>query len=440
MSPPPPQTDRLNHFPLTTSAENSYVSAKLATDNLERNLTADFEPKGDLKEYHPNNGLFTLHRQKMWHAFQYAGANGLAQYIYRYGKDCAFNDSAFQHFIEDERAEQRVLPFLISTMHPDVVESLIVGDLSYRYENEAPFRSTVDRTTKMKTTPGIYLSQFYNIDGSVSNAATQTSKSSSSANSIGRGFSAFHLDILVGRVQKYLKDMGYARMIDQKIRSTHSGDVMDYQTDTSARRYCQNQHQREVIGEWMATVDEKILNKAYKHQGTRLWNKQTIWGIVSIGYGGNCKLQSQSHLENKGTSALFGLINAIVQEDQLFRAYRLRQVKLMYVCHPDHENLCEALCSVLASSFHDEGGLNGNKAGAVGTKLMVKSPGRGMTADATGYQDNILHLLNGGSDAYERGKEFTDERMARLQRWVNEERNEKFDTLLERNKKKSSRG
>jgi hypothetical protein len=110
----------------------------------------------------------------------------------------------------------------------------------------------------------------------------------------------------------------------------------------------------------------------------------------------------------------------------------MKQFQLIRICDQSHSNLAEALCSVLASSYHNKGGVNGKLAGAIG-ELDLGDPNDPTTLTASGFRENIIKLLDKTEppSAYFRGKGFNDERMERLKGWIEAEE-ESWKALSER--------
>jgi hypothetical protein len=223
----------------------------------------DYEPEGDLKNYHPDNCLFSNYRRRMWYAYQTDGPNGLAHYLYGYArKRVSKGEKQYRYFTEDR---DRVLPFLISTMHSELVRSLIKGDLAYRYHTNTSFRASIDRTTRLESTPGIYLNVFKN-NGTATASATQKEKSPTPTNNLGRGFSACHFDLIASCVSRYLDESRYAQQIETVIVTS---DQVDHTNNPDFRLYRKTANGEKVIRAWRDKV-VKRLEKAREFKNTPL--------------------------------------------------------------------------------------------------------------------------------------------------------------------------
>lgn len=314
--------------------------------------------------------LNTKHKHDMYYAFESGGAPGLAHYLYKYAdkRQSTPGNAEFKYFTDDRKARNPILPFLITTIHPDVVRALICGNLAYRYHNDSDFKKTIHRTITAITSPGIYFNQLFDCGIDLA-AQTQKGSGSPASETEGKGFSYNDWQIISDDMDLYCnvrrpgsKDL--AKALDYVFVSHQPREQPDHDKFPDQRRYFVSSRDG-VLQEFLKAVDDNILRKGRKLD-KKAKAEPAEWSVYEIGYSVDSLNRIKDHHGNKATNWIWGLVNAIIQHRFPDR-FKIFSGQILYLCNDSHRNLGEALCSVLGSSYWDLMGCNPKRAGSIGS-------------------------------------------------------------------------
>ena len=324
-------------------------------------------------KFDPGNCVISDHRLFMLCALEVGGMPALVKYLYAYARDRVDNnDPMFKYFTDDEESESPGLPLIISTIHPEVLVSLIKGDIPHRCATDASFAIIVHQTTELLYTPGIYINLFCRkqSDPDAESQGSSPPKVTKYPHS-GKGFTINEMKSTLESIKLYLardseESHSHAIWIDSHPAPQTSAQYLNYKEDPKARRYRKNDGQEKVIKQWMET-HQGFIDKAEQHikvdpSNAALVDIPLTWCIPGVGYGSPCAYRALEDLQNTSASALLGLVNATRMK--LFPGrFEIQQYQILYICEAEHIDLSEAVISVIAESYADLGvGVNGVRA------------------------------------------------------------------------------
>ncbi|KPI39624.1 uncharacterized protein AB675_3574 [Cyphellophora attinorum] len=347
---------------------------------LTRAMT-DFEKKREdaMKVERIPHGLITPKREEMWYAFKAGGWLAICQWMDEYGRrQSRSGDTAYKYFDDDLQRTNQLLPFILSEIYHTVIEALILGTLPQLELKDVDAWST---TKNMRTEVGIYINCF-GYTGYTDRPNDQRSSPGLYAeDERGKGFSVDDYESLRKITKQYIDRNDVAYRIDSNPGPKKTVQLGD------PKRFAHNASQIDRINEWRSFIKKNIIDSPpYTDKSKKLDLCPNY-----VGYGKWAGLRVLEHLENLSTSALWGLMNGLLRDyhKEKWKAY---QNFLLPICGREYANLAEASSSILAGSYHDEGGLNPTRAGA--TPSMTKP------ADIQAYEEscgrNIEHLLKTG--------------------------------------------
>ena len=176
--------------------------------------------------FSPTQCVVSEHQGAMHSAFATGGVPMLAHYLYKYGQD-RFNagkpDNMWRYFPKDEDSLKPVLPFLLKSIHPQIIPHLIHGDLPYQYNAKQSIRTIIDRDFTLTTTPGIYINFFCREDTDTS-APSQAGSPPPDPHAR-KGFTINQLKAIARGMKRYLRANvtanDYAEKVDHPCCNTH---------------------------------------------------------------------------------------------------------------------------------------------------------------------------------------------------------------------------
>jgi hypothetical protein len=396
-------------------------------------------------KFDPGNCVISDHRLFMLCALEVGGMPALVKYLYAYARDrIENNDPMFKYFIDEEESKSPGLPLIISTIHPEVLVSLIKGDIPHRCATDANFARIVHQTTELLCTAGIYINFFCRKE-SDPDAESQGSSPPKVTKypHAGKGFTINEMKSMLENIKLYVagdseESHRHATWIDSHPAPQTADQNPNYKEDPKARRYCENDEQKKVIKQWMET-HQGFIDKAEQHikfdpSKAALLDIPLNWCIPGVGYGRSCADRALQDLQNTSTSALFGLVNATRMK--LFPGqFEIQQYQILYICKAEYIRLSEAVISVIAESYTDLGvGVNGVRAGGI--------HGRERGLGPQGLIDNTVLLFcpQGGRRqvSFQRSRELDRKALDFLNEWFKTEKSgtlPKWEDLKEENQR-----
>jgi hypothetical protein len=355
--------------------------------------------------------FFTKKRRTMWRAFKAGGWLAVSQWMEGYGLREFVSDNAYKYFDEDARRTDKLLPFILSTIYHKVMEAVILGTVP-QLENDTDARTTIIPRTDV----GIYSNCFY-YTGHVERADPQrSSPAPQMEHEVEKGFSVDDYQLICDTMREYMNDPRVAAIIDN-----NPGPAKN--VTSTGKRFAKNPSQIGHLNDWRSSVRRLIIdnppyptNRAKKLESCPQYQ----------GYGKQAAHRVLQHKENASTSVIWGLVNGVLR-NYFHGKWKESQNQLNYICGREYADLAEAGCSVLGSSYHDEGGLNPTRAG--GTPSMTTA------ADIRDYElrcgRNIDHLLeNNGNQAVRSARRQAKEKNDLLKKYLtNKQDPQKMESL-----------
>lgn len=337
--------------------------------------------------FDPERTLLNKYQGNLYYASIFDGIYGLARIATDHVKkrmaevsdpnnDPEAARKPFRHLLDDFEDGYKKMCWLIVSMHRDVLESLIRGNLISREREDTNFRARTADSTRLHALPSIYLLQIVNVEF-VKGQRTPYP---------GRGLNWREWKETLGALTQYLDeseegDNGAGSWVDQVDGSFIDRDRRKWQAGQRCR-YLANERQKDVLREFIKAAQEMYVVK-----GQALYDvnpsdpaldvamarvpQECGWGLSGI------ERASQHSTAGQFSNSLFSLFHCVLRELWGRERWEVASRKLVDVTRPLDAPVAEYLCSELGQTYWYQGGLNPAYAGT----MMMSGKKRALTGE-----------------------------------------------------------
>jgi hypothetical protein len=257
------------------------------------------------------------------------------------------------HIVTELTRQPAHMVKLILSIPPDIVTAVICGNVESRKHQDPKFEVLLDKYARLEPTPGIYLNILCRGKWDDILPGSQIPMVSPNA---GKGLSLRNLKTLHERLALYMEDtseaLKYVDMVDRAMPSA--------KPQSTWRVYLKPDRDHEhKVKEFMGFLEQEYLSILDEVDDPLdpIFDAPMDRCFSEIGWSKNAAHRATNHLTHDGTTALFGLVHAIMRVEW-GSDFTITQYQIVRVWDRDDAALAEAAMSVIASSYWYDGGMN----------------------------------------------------------------------------------
>ncbi|ERF70710.1 hypothetical protein EPUS_09460 [Endocarpon pusillum Z07020] len=340
------------------------------------------------RPFEPDRTLLTKEQVRMYYAWSLDRLHGLSAVVRENVQrrmdnagdstaDATTKRKPYRHMIDDfENNEWKRMRWPIGSMHRDVLDSLMNGNLISRQREDVDFRARTADSTRLAANPAIYLLQIVNVE--FLNQQPRPHE--------GKGLSWREWKRTLQALTQYLTESeagihGRDSWVDQV-----DGSLIDRSREPFGKdqkcRFLTNKRQKEVLHEFVRAAKELYVDK-----GQALEDVNPADPALDI-------TLARVPQECRFSNTIFGLFHCVLRELWGRDRWEVVSSKLVDVTDPLDAPVAECLCSEIVQTYWYQDGSNPALAGG----MMVAGKTRSLTSEDYKYywkeSKDVLVRLN----------------------------------------------
>ncbi len=319
--------------------------------------------------FDPERTLLNKYQGNLYHASQIDGIYGLARIVTDHverhfdetqgsGKSAdekSKKKPPHRHIIEDFANGHKRMCWLILSMHKDVLESLIRGNLISREYEEPEFKARTSKSTILHPAPSIYLLQIVNAEYFEGSRQKYP----------GRGLNWREWKATLHALAQYLEESENGQNAAGGWVDRVDGSFIDRSREPWQRgqncRYLANSRQKEVLREFIAAAQKMYVEKGQALADVDLADPALDVPMARVpqecGWGRYGIDRSAAHGSGgQFSNSLFNLFHCVLRELWGRTRWEVMKRKLVDVTRPSDAPLAEYFCSELGQTYWYQAG------------------------------------------------------------------------------------
>lgn len=303
----------------------------------------------------PSNPIQTKDQEDMLWYFEREGYLGLALTIWGKAKRLAEQGTAmslWRHLVADYNERRYHLYYLLLSLPPKVIASLIKNTLTRDIHVDSQIRRFAQDHLTPSSYPGVYMNVPARGSMNVTNFAY-----SAIAVDAGKWLSGHEVDSLLQHIKLYLskgtKADDFARNLDSQL-SSNQAHIATLIHTLDLRRYAKKDSEKEHLNAW----GEAIRRLYWKRLSATKSFDCFLRCPSEVGWSINQETRLGQHIKNVHTTPIFGFFHAwslLTGKFPLTRQYSLFRI---WAKELDLARVAEIGGTLLLSSMDEDGGLN----------------------------------------------------------------------------------